>query len=523
MIKINSFYWNLYKSSSEGQNAINKFQKLAIDGDTNLIIDFVKEYNPEHLLNCGEEELYECFQYNLIPNSLATQIKTTTNPRPLLEEFIKAYDSYWILSYIIPLSFELYKLNPEYFVPYMFFTRFQYFQQVIDDFDLDLNEKIPGEGDKEKRILFYLDICDELYKYRRFNNMSSAELCAAIYDMERKAYDSDLSQDSTSYPRVWWIVGAKSPKESASKTLFFQGNKEMRKGDIAVFYEKTDTYCDKSLPKDRNPKQSITGIWTIQNDGNIDPFFWFYRCCIISNEVKVKPLKFSTFSKDPLTCNIHGVSAHMQNYSGREISVEDYELILQAIEKYDSSFDRRKVPAIYSSGLKVKTPYNERGDMKPEKWVEENLIKPLLERMGWGHEPKDYRTQVYLQLGRKKDDNKIKQSGRPDFSVFPFGENRQCADIVIEAKGPGEMDGKKLRETFDQGESYASRQYAELLVLSDDKQLLLYKRTKDGNFKFTNTPFAEFSWEALLDENEKKEFTRLYNIFLKFQKHKPQK
>ena len=93
----------------------------------------------------------------------------------------------------------------------------------------------------------------------------------------------------------------------------------------------------------------------------------------------------------------------------------------------------------------------------------------------FGRHPLYIRRQVYLQLGRKKSTDSIVQSGRPDFSVFPFGDHRKCADIVIEAKGPGEMEGdKKLRDAFDQGESYASRQYAELLILADDKQLLFY-------------------------------------------------
>lgn len=153
--------------------------------------------------------------------------------------------------------------------------------------------------------------------------------------------------------------------------------------------------------------------------------------------------------------------------------------------------------------------------------MEENRIIPLLNKLGWGRPDIDYRRQVYLQLGRKKSTDSIVQSGRPDFSVFPFGDHRKCADIVIEAKGPGEMEGdKKLRDAFDQGESYASRQYAELLILADDKQLLFYSRSKNGNFRFTNTPYKQYEWATLLKENSE-ELTEVYHIFLSFQKHKP--
>lgn len=525
---VNNYFWNLYKQSSQGKTAIRHFEDLASQYcSIDFIVQTIQRYDPEIFLNSTEDEVRDSIQdfnsYFRI-SSFEHEIRNSEEIREMATQFLKQFDENHLLTYFIPLSIYLYQLRPDYFIPYLFFARFQYFLQVIDDLDLDLYDKIPGEGNKQKRISFYLDICDALYKYKTENGLTSNEMCAAIYDMERHSYDSETNADTTAYPRVWWIVGRKSEKESVSKTLFFQGNKEMRKGDIAVFFERSDTYVAKGTPKEINPKSAITGIWTIQSDGNIDPFFYYYRYCIISDEVKIKPIKFKTIKESPITCNIHGVSAQMQNYSGREIPKDDYLRILQLIKECDSNFDENTLPRPYESKTKTKDgfiPFDERGDMKPEKWVEEALIIPLLREMGWDRLKVDYRQQEYLQLGRKKEISKQVQAGRPDFSVFPFGDNHKCADIVIEAKGPGEMDGKKLQEAFDQGESYASRQYAELLILADDKRLLLYTRSKQGNFKFSTHPYEEYTWEAL--HNDEESMTQLYNTFLKFQKHKPKK
>lgn len=515
MLKLNQYYWKLYSDSIEGREAIQQFIDLAKNEfEVSNVLSIIEKYDPEYLnlKESGMDVYFESIHYGVM--EMMNRLKELPMDLSIkeFEDFIKRNDEY-VLNNIVPLSFLLYQAQPEYFVPYLFLFRFQYLEQLADNLDLDFGN-IPGPNDKAKRCLFYLAICDELYKYRKFNELSNAELCALIYDMERKAYDSEFSQESTPYPRVWWIVGRKIEEEARSKAMFFQANPETKKGDIFVFYEKNDTY-------ERSHRSAITGIWTALMNGSVDPFFHYYRYTFIGNEIPIIPIPFRLIKNDELTATIKGVSAQFQNYSGREISGEDYDRIIQLIKKHMPSFDESRIPKRYSEEVIEGIPYEERGDMKPEKWVEENRIIPLLNKLGWGRPDIDYRRQVYLQLGRKKSTDSIVQSGRPDFSVFPFGDHRKCADIVIEAKGPGEMEGdKKLRDAFDQGESYASRQYAELLILADDKQLLFYSRSKNGNFRFTNTPYKQYEWATLLKENSE-ELTEVYHIFLSFQKHKP--
>lgn len=515
MLKLNKFYWNLYKESPEGGSAINQFQTLAEkDFDSSAVLDMIRQYDPEYLdLNIDGMSEYFDAVYNDIKEEVeplkGISISEMTD---LISSFITKYEDY-CLDHIVPLSFILHLTCPDYFIPYLFLFRYRYLEQVADNLDLDFGE-VPGPKDKAKRCMYYLSICEELYKYRTYNGLSGAELCALIYDMERKSYDAEFTEETTAYPRVWWIVGRKSEEEAKSKALFFQANPETKKGDIMIFFERSDTF-------EKSHRSAITGIWTSMMDGNIDPFFHYYKYTYISNEVPIEPIPFMIIKSDELTSEVRGVSAQFQNFSGKEISAEDYDRVLQLIKKYNPSFDESLIPKRYTEEIIEGVPYEQRGDMKPEKWVEENRIVPLLQKLGWGRKDIDYRRQVYLQLGRKKSEDQKVQSGKTDFSIFPFGDHQKCADILIEAKGPGEMDGdKKLKDAFDQGESYASRQYAELLGLCDDKQLLLYVRSKNGNFRFTNTPFATFEWKALFAENST-ELTELYNIFLKYQKHKP--
>ena len=151
--------------------------------------------------------------------------------------------------------------------------------------------------------------------------------------------------------------------------------------------------------------------------------------------------------------------------------------------------------------------------MKPEKWVEEYFIKEMLEKMGWKYKV-DYDRQVHLQLGREKIEGEKTQDGRTDFSLFIFGRKLKCADVLIEAKGPGEMDGKNIEKAFWQAESYASRQYASLIILADDEKILLFPKSKDGIFKFSNNP-KEFKWEKIFD-NTDDDFKKLRDIIMEY-------
>ena len=244
-------------------------------------------------------------------------------------------------------------------------------------------------------------------------------------------------------------------------------------------------------------------------------FIYYYGQVVIGNEIKIKPIPFKVLISDPRTNKLPRIGAHFLGISGDAVSTKIYEGLLELIEERDPSFNRNRLPKLHEP-FTAKVKFEDRGDMKPEKWVEENLIKEMIEKMGWKYKV-DYDRQVHLQLGREKIEGEKTQDGRTDFSLFIFGRKLKCADVLIEAKGPNQMNGRDFEKAFWQAESYASRQYASLIILADDKKLYLFPRSKDGTFKFSNNP-KEYSWEDIF-ANTNDKFQELWGIIRGYNKH----
>ena len=513
MLKINQFYWSLYKDSPEGKKTIEKFENASKkDFSIESSMALLKEYDPDWFLNVDEVDIKYRFKllasYKTMLPIDNVQLEREQAIEFIDEEFGGDYEG--ALGFIIPLSFYLYKQDPSYFFPYMFLLRYKYIRQILEDYDLDIIE-VPGKAEYDERCIFYLDICDALYKFRKLNDLTGPELCAFLYDMERKRFDADNEQTENSFPQVWLISGTKkNAKEANGELLFWHANAETKKGDVLVFYENRGTYYPEN-------NSSITGIWIAQTDGISDPFFYFYGSVLIGNEIKIKPIPFKVLRDDPRTKSLPRMGANFLGVRGDAVSTKTYEGLLELIEERDPSFDRSRLPKLHEPySLKVTLSEARSMGMKPEKWVEEYFIKEMLERMGWKYKV-DYDRQVHLQLGREKIEGEKTQDGRTDFSLFIFGRKMKCADVLIEAKGPGEMDGKNIEKAFWQAESYASRQYAGLIILADDEKILLFPKRKDGIFKFSNTP-EMYTWNEIF-ANEHDAFSKLRKKILFYHKH----
>lgn len=511
MLKVNQFYWKLYKNSPEGKHAIELFEK-ATEASFSLddSVALLKEYNPVWFLNVKEEETKYDYFLTCARKLGDWEFDKSKTARENAEEMItRRYNGNYedALCNIIYISFYLYKKDPSYFIPYLFLLRYNYIRQVIEDYDLDVME-VPGKANFKNRCYYYLDICDALAKFREFNGLTGPELCAFVYDMERRHYDAAYSNETVAFPQVWLMGGAKGGKEATAKTMFWQGNSETKKGDIVLFYETAGTEVE-------GHKSSLTGIWTAQSDGITEPLFYRYGQVVIGNEIKINPIPFKVLKADPRTNKLPRCGAHFCGIRGDAVSSKDYKGLLELIEERDPSFDRSRLPQLHEP-YRAKVRFEDRGDMKPEKWVEEYLIKEMLERMGWGTPEVDYRRQVHLQVGRVKVEGEKTQDGRTDFSLFPYGRQLKCADVLIEAKAPGEMDGKGIEIAFWQAESYASRQYANLIILADGDKILLFPKRKDEPFRYSNTPDT-YTWTEVFSDTDK--FNELRNKILIYRKH----
>ena len=511
MLKINQFYWKLYKESPEGERAIKEFEEASkASFTTDEAVALFRKYDPEWFLNVDEDETKT--DYFMAASRIWRNwgFDSSKTARENAESLI--FDCFHgefgdAISCIAPLSFYLYKKDPSYFIPYMFLLRYNYIRQILEDYDLDIVE-VPGKASLKERCFYYLDICDALTKFRVLNGLTGPELCAFIYDMERKQYDAAIIKETTTFPQVWLMGGGKDGKEVTAKTMFWEGNAKTKKGDIIVFYETGKTAI-------RENRSCITGIWIAQTDGISDPLFYYYGQVVIGNEIKIKPIPFKVLIDDQRTNQLPRIGAHFLGIRGDAVSTKIYKGLLDLIEEWDPSFNRDLLPKLHEP-FSAKVKFEDCGEMKPEKWVEEYLIVELLEQMGWRYKV-DYDRQVHLQLGRVKIEGEKTQDGRTDFSLFPFGRQLKCADVLIEAKAPGEMDGKEIETAFWQAESYASRQYAGLIILADGEKVLLFPRKPNEPFKYSNTPETYFWNELFANTNDK--FTKLRDRILEFHKH----
>lgn len=515
MLKINQFYWKLYKDSPEGKESIALFENT-IKEESSLVnlVDILERYNKDHFLNMDktwELENYKIAKLLLAENSIITssQHLDYEDVEKFFEELSdKTYDGYRnVISLIVPISMMLFRKQPEDFIPYMFNGQYKYLIQILEEYDIEI-DAIPGKGSMANRCMYYLNICKSLKAFRELNRMSGAELCAFLYDMQRKAYDSKYAEESHPYPKVWMISGTKKTEEEANnKILSWQCNENTRKGDILIFYENRGTWYKEN-------DACITGLWTALTDGDADPLSYYYGMAKIGNEVKVKPIPYKQIRADERICKLPRCGAGFCGLHGDPVDTKRYENLLSFIEEWDPEFDRNRLPVLHQP-FKLKVAFEDRGSLKPEKWVEEYLIKEMLGQMGW-YEDVDYKTQVHLQMGRLKMENEKIQDGKTDFSLFPFGHTMKSADVLIEAKAPGEMDGADLEKAFWQAESYASRQYAGLIILADGDKILLYPRKKDGTFSYSSNPKG-YTWEEIFSDVDK--FNELRDIIVSYKKH----
>jgi hypothetical protein len=112
MLKINQFYWQLYKDSPEGKKTIEKFERASQeDFSIEESVSLLKEYNPVWFLNVNEVETASYFEsaYNVIGNWIFDKSKSSRlNAEEMISmRFNGDYEN--AICLIAEMSFYLYK------------------------------------------------------------------------------------------------------------------------------------------------------------------------------------------------------------------------------------------------------------------------------------------------------------------------------------------------------------------------------------------------------------------------------
>ncbi|NLZ94304.1 MAG: restriction endonuclease subunit R, partial [Bacteroidales bacterium] len=245
-------------------------------------------------------------------------------------------------------------------------------------------------------------------------------------------------------------------------------NEATRRGDIVVMY------C-------LSPQSFIHSIWRANTDGITNPFSYYHSRVIVTNPIEIPPITYAELKSDAYWSNIPIVRKNLQGINGVHLSALDYQELLRLIRL--KGFDVSKLPTLYSPDIDLNLL-----DLKLEKDVEEKLLIPLLNELGYTED--DWSRELTQKAGRNL-------KAIPDFVLFPKGETHfQNAPLVIEAKFSMNSSNERLN-AFNQVLSYGRMMSSELLALCDKDRFILYRK-ENGTFDRFN-PVFEKHWGNLKD------------------------
>lgn len=478
-MKFNQYTWNLYKQSLDGQKAIKEFEEASND-DT--MIDLVFKYNPRTKLwldNVKARTLIADFNesmwcYNIEEFPDKERPKNLKEAKDYYEDVVSR--GYWedggmviprndyntMLNNIVWISFLMYYFAPEYYFPNIFIFRFFDLNKIADVFNIEL-PSIPKKSDYKARCMYYWELCEVFYQFRIENKLSSAELCAFLYDFT----PNYIPKEKVEIPQpgqAWFIGGKTDPIESTLDFTFWQANPETKKGDILVHYE-------------TSPISAITCLWIAQTDGVIDPFFHYYSNTYIGNKVDIPHITLKElqtdeyFSKHPL------IRKKFQGVNGWPISSENYSELLRMIKA--KGFDIDTLPKLYAPTLPKDV------NIEREHNVETQLLEPLLNAMGW-NENKDFIRQLPIHAGRG---HRI----FPDYALhYDNKPDEEKTKVLIEAK-LHMKNNREIEAAFLQARSYAHLLESSVIVLCDKQCLIVYEKKES----FDRDNYTKYYWEQL--------------------------
>lgn len=482
-MKFSQYTWNLYKQSPDGQKAIKEFEE--IDGYTLLrkYTPYYVKFTPEGLYNDWLENI-SCYGVSdcEIPTSL-DESKDFYEALVVLgimingKVWIPRNDFRDMLGFIQPVSYILSRFAPEYFFPYLFVCRFFDLKKIADAFGINL-PLVPSRTDHKGRCMYYWQLCDIFYQFRKANNLSPVELCAFLYDFAPN-YIPKEKVDIPKPAQAWFIGGYTQKTEIDLDFIFWQANPETKKGDILIYYEKS-------------PKSAITCLWIAQTDGVIDPLFHYYSNTYISDKIDIPHITLKELQADEYFYKHPLIRKKFQGVNGWPMSSEDYSELLRMIKA--KGFDIDTLPKLYAPALLNNL------SISCERDVEVQLLEYYLNKMGW-YENKDFIRQLPIHAGRGHrvfPDYALHYDKKPDY---------ERAKVLIEAKFHMK-NNQDIEEAFKQARSYANILESSVIVLCDKQCLIVYEKKES----FDRDIYVKYYWVELENPDKFNELKNKLNI-----------
>ena len=476
--------WLDYKEGRRGQKTIPEFEKAAsVDVTLDEQLAIIKRIDPNFIENFGEKDEkwlsnnLESF-YNDLTSFTFSEIPTTIEEaKDFYEGYTTMVDSSYKESVVnnLQITLNLYAICPKFFFPNLFVMNFIALQKFFDKYSLTLPE-IPSRTDWKGRCMYYMEICKIVYQFRIDNELSPAELCALMFEYAQGHVD--VKEEALPEPSQAWLIGGTSGDgEINANYRFWQANPDTKRGDILIHYEKY-------------PIKAITAVWRAEENGIVDPLFYYYSNTYAGHKMDVPhitldELKNDEFFRNPLSPVGKLINKNFQGVNGWTVSGEDYKHFLDLWKA--KGYDTSKLPKLYAPELPNGVIIVHESD------VSNQLLRPTLNSMGW-KEGVDYKPEVHFKAGRGS-------AKRPDFCLHVTGEGDDLeAKVIFECK-LYMKNGKEIESNFTQGRSYAKWGNAQVLVLCDKVQILVYER---HNGSFDRNKFKKFYWKEVMGGNPDK-------------------
>ena len=491
-MKFNKYFWGLYRDSIEGKSLIG-----AMNPDSDDVTKGIKtlfDYANRNGCNLNIDSIINCislFADNL-DDILIDYFNNDFPSRKSFEKFIEEFEIALIekpdgkhnardiiikqsdyrakAACIHILSTYLYYVH-KFFKPVILQSRFDIFQRNCNIIGVNI-PSIPSARDYKSFLMYYYDICLALNEFQKENKLTDEELCACLYGFADKYVEENI-QSSLPKPTNVWITGAKGRKDfdsldSLENNKVWACNERTKRGDIIVIY------CN-------SPRSYVHSIWRANSNGIFNPFDYFHNRIKICDGLKIPPISFNDLKNDEYFSQISFVRRNLQGINGVELSAKDYsELIRMISEKKNIS----NIPKLYEG-----EDYNF-GEIELEKDVEEKILIPMLERIGY--KKNDWVRQLSQKAGRK-------EKAIPDFVFFPKGDKHfNNAPMIIEAK----LDMSTAREqqkAFKQAYSYARTLRASIMGVCDKERLILYTIDKAGHADY-GLPIYVNHWKVIFSD-----------------------
>ena len=499
---MNKKVWEqLYKTNDNGKKIIKLFDTNSDDFDENALFKYFESLGNTN--DDVDEYAFWSFKFyinqeqdNILPSNInfdeflkfvsEYELKDyyyNDNDELLgSEDLIVAKDNFrtkmWMMHY---LSIFLYQFYDGLFFPILYPRRFDIIQKNCDALGIDLPE-MPRSKDYMEYILYYWDLCSTLCEFQEDNNLTRAEVCAALYDYAPMLLAEDQIANKLPTPTNIWLTGAggkngdyNSLEEMAANQSYesdsiWTCNERTRKGDIILFYSTSPYSC-------------ISHIGRAKTEGFVNPFDYYGHSTMVCNIVKLDiPITLKDLKSDSYLSTMTIVRQGMRGVNGKECSTKDYSELMRFEKESGGSID--KWATFYE------TTNMDFGKIKVETDVEEKILIPYLMRIGYTEQ--DWTRQLSLKAGRGL-------KAIPDFVFFAHGDKHmEAAPFVIEAK----LDMSSMlerRKAFSQCQSYARLLRCRIMAICDKNRIVVYSVTNEGFANYEN-PLFEQHWAAVYSD-----------------------